>query len=361
MSATFSIADSVITIREPRPLAKLYVEINADCNLDCPMCFRRTFTGALLPMSDVTLDLVIQQLSGLPGLQQLVIAGIGEPLMHPRILELVRAGADAGAKVWVQTNGVFATSEMLLKLAKAGLDVLVVSHDADTSDHAVGHPTRDVIFRVAARLRELRTSHPECTCPRLAMETVLTAHNLPMLAESVARARDAGVSEVVLTNLLPTEAEQNSETLALRGYDEMLNDFLVEVEHRVQFRKPRFQLQTERHCDFVERRALVIRSDGAVAPCYRFLHDGYEAGPEIQQELKAVSFGNVHETSIDAVWQSSRYQEFRFRVGNWLFPSCPDCTFRGGCSFLDDTSADCWGNEPSCASCLWSRQIYLCP
>jgi len=182
------------------------------------------------------------------------------------------------------------------------------------------------------------------------METLLTWGNLPRIAESVLRARKAGEGEVVVTTMLPTEEDQVSDTLALSGSDEMLRDFLKATEHRVNFRKPRFQLQTERRCDFMENRAAVIRFDGEVAPCYRFLHEGYEAGPVIGQEIKAVSFGNIMERAIQEIWSGRRYQEFRFPVSNWLFPSCPDCPFRIGCSFLNDTIADCWGNEPSCAN-----------
>jgi len=86
------------------------VEISADCNLDCRMCFRRTFPGPLFSMDDVVLDRVLDAVAGLEGLGRLMIAGFEEPLMHPRIGELVAAGTSAGAEVWIQSNGVFAGS-----------------------------------------------------------------------------------------------------------------------------------------------------------------------------------------------------------------------------------------------------------
>jgi len=33
---------------------------------------------------------------------------------------------------------------------------------------------------------------------------------------------------------------------------------------------------------------------------------------------------------------------------------------KDGCSYTQDNEADCWGNEPSCADCLWYREMIIC-
>jgi Fe-coproporphyrin III synthase len=143
--------------------------------------------------------------------------------------------------------------EMLLRCARAGVDVLVVSYE----DWPRGHPTHDAVFRVAELIRTLKTETPEMRFPRLAMETILTTGNIDTVADAARRALDAGIWQIVLTNMLPTEERFNSETLALRGDEGMLRDFLRVVEHRMQYRIPKFQLDTERHCDFIEKNAVV--------------------------------------------------------------------------------------------------------
>lgn len=351
----FEIDGSTVLIRQPRPIQKLYIEVTAGCDLACPMCFRSTFHGDLEPMSDQTLDALIAQLPRLPTLKQVVIAGIGEPFTHPRTVELARACKERGAEVTIQSNGLLLSIAMLERLAAARVDILVVSHD----ETAVGHPNPDTIFRVAKRLKELRERGVRV--PKLAMETVLTEENVRQVADQAARALRAGVWKIVLTNMLPTEPRFVPQTLALRATDAILTDFLRTVGHHMQYRVPKFQLNTERHCDFVANAAAVVRFDGEVTPCYRFLHSGQEAGPLVRQQILHHSFGNVNESPLDRIWHSTAYESFRFRVQHWMFPSCPDCSLRDGCSFLNDTSADCWTNEPSCANCLWGRQIYLCP
>ncbi|MFP4153130.1 MAG: radical SAM protein [Alkalispirochaeta sp.] len=357
MAVQFQLDTATITITQPRPIEKLYVEVSAGCNLSCEMCFRNAFDEELAPMTDRTFDRLIDEIARLGALKQMMIAGIGEPFTHPRLMELVEAGKRVGADVWIQSNGTMLGMEMLRRCALAGVDVLVVSHE----EWPFGHPTHDAVFRVAERLRALKKELPSLRAPRLAMETILTTSNIDTVAMAAKRALDAGVWQIVLTNMLPTENRFIPETLALGGEDEMLRDFLKVVEHRMQYRIPKFQLNTERHCDFIEKNATVVRFDGEVSPCYRFLHTGYEAGPESAQRVLHHSFGSILERNLDEIWHSSEYEAFRYKVQNWLYPSCPDCHFREGCSFLDDTSADCWTNEPSCANCLWGRQIYLCP
>lgn len=321
------------------------------------MCFRNSFDETLAPMDDATVDRLIAEIDTLTGLKQLMIAGIGEPFTHPRLLDVATAAKRVGAEVWIQSNGTLLSEQMLRRVAIAGVDVLVVSHE----DWPSGHPTHGAVFRVAERLRALRGEISGHRVPRLAMETILTTTNIHSVADLAQRALHAGVWQIVLTNMLPTEDRFNPETLALRGDEGMLGEFLRVVEHRMQYRIPKFQLNTERHCDFIEKNATIVRFDGEVTPCYRFLHTGYEAGPESAQRVLHHSFGTIRESSLHEIWHSSSYEAFRFKVRNWMFPSCPDCHFREGCSFLDDTSSDCWMNDPSCANCLWGRQIYLCP
>lgn len=357
MEIQFQLDTVTVTVSQPRPIEKLYVEISAGCNLSCEMCFRNSFDEDLAPMTDANLDRLIQEILRMEGLKQIMIAGIGEPFTHPRLMELVEAGKQVGAEVWIQSNGTMLGIEMLRRCTLAGVDVLVVSHE----EWPHGHPTHDAVFRVAERLHTLQNEMPTSRIPRLAMETILTTSNIETVAAAAKRALDAGVWQIVLTNMLPTEDRFIPETLALNGSEEMLRDFLRIVEHRMQYRIPKFTLNTERHCDFIEKNATVVRFDGEVSPCYRFLHTGYEAGPESPQHVLHHSFGSIRDRHLSEIWHSQEYESFRFKVGNWLFPSCPDCQFREGCSFLDDTSADCWTNQPSCANCLWGRQIYLCP
>lgn len=359
MPVQFQIDDAVVTLQRPAPLRKLYVEISAGCNITCPMCFRSAFSGPLGPMSDSVLALILAAFADprqLIGLKQLVIAGIGEPFTHPRLLDLVAAARARDVEVLIQSNGLLIDEPILRELGRLGVERVVISYD----DSPTGHPNGDRALQIARMRQRLGLARPH-----IGVETVLTRANVDRLPEFAHRALDAGVEEFTITNMLPVSSELIPHTLALEADDSILDDFLAVVEHRALYRIPRFRVATERSCDFVDRDAMVIRADGVTSPCYRMLRDGYEAGPDLAMRLPAFSFGSIvpngHSETIESIWHAADYEAFRFRVRHALFPSCPDCTLRGACYFTSNAEADCWSNEPSCASCLWARKIYLCP
>ncbi len=115
----------------------MQVEATNACNLSCPFCARTTImkrkVGFLEP--DLFRNIAAQGVAA--GARSCHFAVFGEPLLHPRIDELVRIGKEAGLGwVWISSNGSFLTREKVEKLAAAGLDELHVCVDgADAKTH----------------------------------------------------------------------------------------------------------------------------------------------------------------------------------------------------------------------------------
>ncbi len=109
---------------------------------------------------------------------------------------------------------------------------------------------------------------------------------------------------------------------------------------------PKFELKTERQCDFDENNVAVVRWDGEVSPCYRFLHTYYEYIFGRKKKVNAYSFGNVREKSLAEIWTSEKYTWFRFTMKNYMYPpSCTDCELRDACDFVKTSDIDCWGER----------------
>jgi uncharacterized Fe-S cluster-containing radical SAM superfamily protein len=111
----WNLADNAITWLEP----------TTKCNLACEGCYREK--GDHRPLADVVRELeTIRQLRRTDGIS---IAG-GEPLLYPRILELVRYVAAQGWKPIIITNGTMLTPELVRSLKEAGLVGFTVHVDA---------------------------------------------------------------------------------------------------------------------------------------------------------------------------------------------------------------------------------------
>jgi len=102
-----------------------WLEITDLCNLHCKGCYRKAMEGH----RDIeTLKSEVDFFIRVRNIDTVCIAG-GEPLIYPRIVELVKYIADRGVKPNIITNTQALTKELLKELYKAGLFGLTCHFD----------------------------------------------------------------------------------------------------------------------------------------------------------------------------------------------------------------------------------------
>ena len=80
------------------------IEVNSNCNMDCPLCFSEARPGFSLTLEEV--EQMLDDLVRTEGNPEVVQFSGGEPTIHPQIIEFVRAAkARAIPFVMVNTNG----------------------------------------------------------------------------------------------------------------------------------------------------------------------------------------------------------------------------------------------------------------
>lgn len=112
-------------------------------------------------------------------------------------------------------------------------------------------------------------------------------------------------------------------------------------------------------CRFIEEGYVIVRWDGEVSPCLALLHESktYLLGQE--RNLQPASFGRVQEQTVEQIWKSQNYKDFRKRVLTFDFSPCVNC---GGCEKMESNQEDCFGNQfPTCGGCLWAQGFIQCP
>lgn len=111
---------------------ELRIEVNDACNFSCVHCYTDKHGPKGLP-ADVFLGVIKE--AALRGATDLSLTG-GEPLLAKlRTLQMIRAGADAGLRVRLNTNGFLLDEELALALKDAGLTEIQISlSSADEAD-----------------------------------------------------------------------------------------------------------------------------------------------------------------------------------------------------------------------------------
>lgn len=113
------------------PLQQLYCYLTDGCNLRCRHCWVLADLDNAPHTSNFLypelLRHIVAQAKPL-GLQVVKLTG-GEPLMHPRILEIIDIVKDADLRLVVETNGVFLTPELAAAMASCRRPHVSVSLD----------------------------------------------------------------------------------------------------------------------------------------------------------------------------------------------------------------------------------------
>lgn len=95
-----------------------WLEPTSACNLACDGCYRENVAGSHKPLEEVKHE--VERFLELRNSDGISIAG-GDPLMHPRIVEIVKMIAERGAKPVINTNGGLLTRELLHELKENGV------------------------------------------------------------------------------------------------------------------------------------------------------------------------------------------------------------------------------------------------
>lgn len=195
---------------------KIYVELTTRCNLRCRMCVKYA-AGSCIVEEDLPLAVFKGLAPSLAHARTLILNGIGEPLLHPDLEEIIgfaRANMAPGATIGFQSNGLLLNEAKSLKLISAGLSTVCLSLDSldetaadKAGEHSVAAVSRALAGLVAAR-KQAAAGHF-----RIGLETVLTKRTISELPTYIQWAADHGADFFIATHLLLYD--RSSEELSL--------------------------------------------------------------------------------------------------------------------------------------------------
>jgi MoaA/NifB/PqqE/SkfB family radical SAM enzyme len=375
------------SVRLHRPvthLAKLYIEPTNFCNIDCLTCMRNNWDTPIGFMEEATFARILDGLAELPDRPTVMFSGIGEPLAHRGIVEMIRRVKALGCRTEMITNGTLLTEKRAREIIDAGLDILWVSLDGarpeSYADVRLGAELPRVLENLRRFRRLRRPSHRPV--PQIGIAFVAMKRNIGDLPELLQLGKRLGVMHFHVSNLLPHSAEMSEEVL----YSKALNNiaFLPSTWFR-RLSLPKMDITPETAepflraldsgynvvlagnnlgisndvCTFIEGGSMVVGWDGGVAPCPPLLHThtGYLRGYERVSHRHVV--GNVGERGLLDMWLDPAYVAYRERVHSFAFAPCATC---GGCEASRDNLTDCFSSPtPACGGCLWAQGVVACP
>lgn len=270
------------------------------CNALCPNCpytnseIRADYKDRPL-MNEDTFKLIADQCGEYGA--WIRISGGGEPMLHPKALELVEYAKKAGAKIGLITNGSRFTEENSRRLLKAGTDMIEFSVDAadpETYDRVRKGLDWDTLVKNVVRMVELRN--------KLKSPTKIIASGINQ--EGVDIEAVAGFWEPIVDNF------QKRKYLTWG-----INDPSKSADPT-----PYLPPEERVPCPFLFER-LNIDSRGKVMVC------GFD--------IEAVTdMGNIHEKTIKEIWHGEGFEYYRQKHLSQkgedieMCKNCPDWKYR---------------------------------
>src|SRR5438309_10765513 len=172
---------------------EVYIEPTNRCDELCQTC-PRTFHRRE-PEADLDMERFKRVLDQLPGVERVVLHGLGEPLLARDLPRMVAEANRRGARVLFNTNALALHRRLAEQLVDAGLDELRVSMDAADRD------TYRAIRGVDGYAKAMRRTEDLCAYlrlrgalrPRVSMFFMAMRENLAQLPTVIEAAGAMGV------------------------------------------------------------------------------------------------------------------------------------------------------------------------
>jgi len=310
----------------------IQVEVTTRCNASCLYC-PRTVYGRKWPQRDLPLRVFERLFADLPRCQHVHLQGWGEPFLHPELFAMVKMVKEAGCRVGTTTNGTLMDEELSRKVVEAGFDVVAFSlaGTGPLNDRIrKGAPARKVMDGI----RNLGRARGNSPLPEIHIAYMLLTSSLEEIRGLPQLLRGAHVSQVVVSTLdfIP---HSDLEKEMVQAEEEGILSLLEEVSSELESQGVQLHhwLGASRNipwpCTENVLRAVVIGADGKVSPCVYtniYADEAREWRGGREKSLERVSFGNLEEKRLMAIWNDPAYSAFRSSFSKRALERfCVDC------------------------------------
>jgi len=364
-------------------LKKIYVEPTNRCNLKCITCIRNSWNEPFGDMEWSAYRALIDGLAAFPEAKTISFAGLGEPLLHAELSEMIQLAHERGLRTEITSNAILLTPTMAHRLIDAGLDQFAVSIDGASNDVYENIRPGSSLEQITTNVAHLyRLSAAKAIAPiRIGIVFVAMRRNIQGLPYLRQIARKIKASFILLTNILPYTADLQDEILyRLRPRTNRSTDspssplwILPNMDFTDDTMKPLSKIfrgssnlafldlplsRRNNYCPFIGAGSVSIGWHGGISPCPPLMHSYSCFIRHREKRFFRCEFGNLTYRTLQSIWMDPAFLSFRNRVQTFDFPPCTDC---GGCQLAETNEEDCYNNKsPACGDCLWARGVLRC-
>lgn len=307
------------------------------------MCPRFSSEDPYLDMSAQTYERICDQM---PLAHTVDFTGWGEPLLHPRIYEMIRAAKDRACVTTMTSNGTALNERNCSRLIESGLDSLTVSVDGGRPEtynriragadfdkltanlgrlsRLVGTSRSPLKLGIAFTIQEENADDLEGFVPWV---TSVGAHTLHLKHLNAVSNSEDWQRTLLKYQLQPVSPDKTR----LQWIEEMIGRVRRQAEEagiRVLMHSefPLSSSMNGRHCLATPLNSVYFSYEGKVSPCCHFGHHVSRYFDGLYIKPSSMVLGDIRTDNLDQIWTRPDYLEFRHGFQTAQFPeACKTC------------------------------------
>ncbi len=299
------------------------IELTTRCLLRCAMCVKEADPDYL--QKDMAITDFRRVLPYLKDVENVVLEGWGESLLHPHLVDCLGMVKKEGARVGFVTCGMGISDSLAAAVIAAGADFIGFSLSgatAETHNRIRLHSDFDTIIKAIGLFH-----HPETAKgrrgPKRHIVYLMLQENIGELPLLIELAHKLGITDVVLVNLIQVSNEWQDRAKAFVCEGRNSHEAIIQETQRLARRLkinlagPNLSPHATAVCSENPLSNLYISVAGEVSPCvylyppvtapFRRIFCGRE------EVISKMTFGNIFREPFDAIWGREDYVFFRER------------------------------------------------
>ncbi|MEW6351769.1 MAG: radical SAM/SPASM domain-containing protein [Thermodesulfobacteriota bacterium] len=301
-----------------RRFKNVQVEVTSRCNLRCRTCLYASFEPQWKSqdLSPWAFERILEVAHRCDSLH---LQGWGETLLRDDVPDLICRAKRCGSRVTLSSNGTLPSCAGDGELVEAGLDSMAFSFagaSAEWHDSLRGEGTFSAAEASVLRFSQVRGAG---RFPPLLLNYLLTPANIPALERAVALCARLGADGIVPTHMVHVSTREQDKLVA---YDRNLpfrwsfaKSRFSALLRRVSLVLPRLTGAVVPVCEKNPLESFFVGSDGSVSPCVYLNPPLQGEFPRVfrgrETTTSRVVMGNLHDSTIDEIWDSAAYISFR--------------------------------------------------
>ena len=307
--STYNFVRGMKTLRKFFPVQCVQIEITTYCNLKCRGCYHNIndYPGKNKHMPVEDFKTYIDQI---PRADDLKIYGVGEPTLHPDIVEIVEYAKKSGRfnSIVISTNCLACEPSLFEELFKKGLTRIIISIDSMIQEEADELRCGTDIEKLTENIKYLFKNHQN----QIGFATVVSKVNLPTIEKTVRILDGLGakkISIIVFSNMgdlehLMLSPDEKTDLLRRMKKIKTKNADVIAGRYLTPQDKP---------CNIILTKA-VISINGYLVPCCTDINED------------TYSVGSLKEKSFTDLFFSNRYYSIQKNISRGKYPSiCKGC------------------------------------